>query len=240
MPFCIVTGSASGNGFAIAKSLKNDTHQVLGIDLKKPDTNNFDTFIIGDVSSKEIIEKAFNIFLESGENELYLVNNAGITKPSFPQNEKDWDKTIEINLKAPFLWSNYFLENVLRKKIKKGGILFIGSLATKMGFPQNPSYQASKCGLVGLTQSFAYDLGKYGIRVNCISPGYVKTNMTKKSYEDKSLNSARQKHMLIKRWGDPEDISNVISFFCSDKSSYITGTNITVDGGWSINGLTDN
>ena len=158
MPFCIVTGSASGNGFEIAKSLKNDSHQVLGVDLNKPKTNNCDKFILGDVTSKEIIKKSFNIFLESQENELYLINNAGITRPSLPHNEKDWDKTIEINLKAPFLWSNYFLENVFNKNIKKGGIIFIGSLATKMGFPQNPSYQASKCGLVGLTHSFAYGL----------------------------------------------------------------------------------
>ena len=124
MSFCIVTGSASGNGFAIAKSLKNDNHQVLGVDLNKPDTNNFDNFIIGDVSSKEIIIKAFNIFLKSGENELYLVNNAGITKPSFPHNEKDWDKTIDINLKAPFLWSNYFLENVLKKHQKRRDYIY--------------------------------------------------------------------------------------------------------------------
>ena len=138
------------------------------------------------------------------------------------------------------MWSNYFLENVINKKIVKGGILFIGSLATKMGFPQNPSYQASKCGLAGLTQSFAYDLGEYGIRVNCISPGYIKTNMTKKSYGDKKLSSARKKHMLLKRWGEPDDIANIVSFLCNDKSSYITGTNLPVDGGWMINGLIEN
>ena len=93
----------------------------------------------------------------------------------------------------------------------EGGIIFLGSLATTMGFPENPSYQAAKCGIVGLTQSFAYDLGKYGIRANCVSPGYIKTNMTKKSYNDERLNKERLSHMLIKRWGEPEDVSNLVN-----------------------------
>jgi len=237
MSFCIVTGSSSGNGFAIAKSLKNNNHTVIGVDLVETNNINTSYFIKGSVTEPEIIKSCFKKFLDSNSDELYLINNAGITIPSFPHSEIDWDRTIEINLKAPFLWSNFFLKNVLNNKIKKGGIIFLGSLATTMGFPENPSYQAAKCGIVGLTQSFAYDLGKYGIRANCVSPGYIKTNMTKKSYNDERLNKERLSHMLIKRWGEPEDVSNLVNFLCSDESSYITGANIPVDGGWNICGL---
>jgi len=240
MAFCIVTGSSSGNGFAIAKSLRDRNHQVCGIDIELPTSNNCSKFIKGDVSDMKIIEESFEIFQKSKQEELFLINNAGITNSSFPHHEKDWDKTLEINLKAPFLWSNFYLKRVINKKIKKGGIIFIGSLATFMGFPKNPSYQASKCGIIGLTNSFAYDLGEYGIRVNCVSPGYIKTNMTKLSYENETLNKIRQKHMILKRWGEPQDIANLVCFLCSEDSSYITGANIPVDGGWHIRGMVEN
>ena len=95
-----------------------------------------------------------------------------------------------------------------------------------------------RSGVLGLTRAFAFDLGSKGIRVNCVSPGYIATAMTERSYNDPAMNAARRRHMLLGRWGQPEDVSNAVAFLCTPESSYITGINLPVDGGWSVCGLT--
>ena len=94
-----------------------------------------------------------------------------------------------------------------------------------------------KAGVLGLTRSFAYDLGRYGIRVNCVSPGYIQTAMTEKSYNTPILNASRRKHTLLGRWGQPQDVAKAVAFLCGQASSYITGINLPVDGGWLACGL---
>ena len=123
------------------------------------------------------------------------------------------------------------------QRITEGGIVFIGSLATTMAFPNNAAYQASKSGVLGLARSFAFDLGRYGIRSNCVSPGYIATAMTSNSYNSPELNAARRKHTLLDRWGQPEDVANGVAFLCEPSSAYITGINLPIDGGWMVCGL---
>ena len=106
-----------------------------------------------------------------------------------------------------------------------------------MGFPRNPAYQASKAGVLGLTRAFAYDLGKFGVRSNCVSPGYIHTAMTDGSFNNPALNATRRSHTLLDRWGQPKDVANAVAFLCDPNSSYITGINLPVDGGWLICGL---
>lgn len=238
MSYCIVTGAAAGNGLAISKQLSADGHSVIGIDRVICNESFFSSFHIGDVLDPELCNLAFQDVLIEPEADVYLINNAGVTYNEFPQSDETWSHTIDVNLKAPFLWSRKYADFVFDGLVKSGGIIFIGSLATQMGFPRNPSYQASKSGLTGLARSFAYDLGQYGIRSNCISPGYIHTAMTSKSYNSKELNDSRKRHMLLQRWGRPEDVANAVSFLCSDKSNYITGINLPVDGGWMACGLT--
>ena len=113
-------------------------------------------------------------------------------------------------------------------------ILSIGSL---FFFPENPGYVASKGGLRSLTKSLALDYAKMNIRVNNIVPGYIHTEMTDKSFNDPVLNKERMNRMIIQRWGQIEDIVGAAIFLCSDSSSYVTGTDLIVDGGWSARGL---
>jgi NAD(P)-dependent dehydrogenase (short-subunit alcohol dehydrogenase family) len=181
---------------------------------------------------------AFDSACAAAEGVVFLVNNAGITRPGLPQHDAAWDSTLDINLTAPFRWAREFGNRVAQGKIRAGGIVFIGSLATQLGFPENPAYQASKSGVLGLTRAFAFDLGGKGIRVNCVSPGYIATAMTEHSYNDPEMNASRRRHMLLRRWGQPEDVANAVAFLCSPDSSYITGINLPVDGGWSVCGLT--
>jgi len=116
-------------------------------------------------------------------------------------------------------------------------IINITSLNSELAFLDNPAYVAFKGALKQLTKSLALDLGKYGIRVNNVGPGYFRTNMTKKSWEDPEKNKARCDRTVLGRWGEPKDLAGTIIFLCSNASSYITGQDIYVDGGWLIKGL---
>jgi gluconate 5-dehydrogenase len=236
MSSAIVTGAAAGNGLAIANKLRERGHIVIGVDRAPIPANACDLPLQGDVLDPSVIDQAFAEALKSGST-VFLVNNAGITEPGFPQPDHVWQQTIGINLTAPFFWARRFGDLVVSREIAEGGIVFIGSLGSSMGFPKNAAYQASKSGVLGLTRSFAFDLGHYGIRSNCISPGYIATAMTKTSYNTPELNAARRKHTLLDRWGQPEDVANGVAFLCDPASAYITGINLPIDGGWMVCGL---
>ena len=232
-----MTGAAAGNGLAIGRTLRSRGHYVIGVDRERVPEEAADRPIVGDVCDDNVIDTTFAEALTTKPQSLFLVNNAGVTRPGTPQSDADWKTTISINLDAPFRWSRRFAAAVGDGSITIGGIVFIGSLATQFGFPGNPAYHASKTGVLGLTKSFAYDLGRSGIRVNCVSPGYIHTAMTDRSYNDPKLNQARRRHTLLDRWGAPEDVGNAVAFLCDASSNYITGINLPVDGGWSACGL---
>jgi 3-oxoacyl-[acyl-carrier protein] reductase len=132
MSSVIVTGAAAGNGLAIAKKLRQHGHVVIGVDLAPIPPNACDLQLQGDVLDPFVIDQAFTEVIKSGPS-VYLVNNAGITAPGFPQTDRVWQQTIDINLSAPFRWSRRFSELVVSREITEGGIVFIGSLATTMG-----------------------------------------------------------------------------------------------------------
>lgn len=234
---CIVTGGSGGNGLGIVKALLSAGYRVITVDVSRF-SESLDVFhYIGDVSDQVLMNEIFDKALSLNPSKLCLVNNAGISIGSDKDPVERWQKTIEINLTAPFNWCQQYAELVRKKSFPRGAIINIGSLATIMGFPDNPSYQAAKSGVMGLTRAFAYDLGEYGITVNCISPGYIPTNMTKNSFDDPVKNKQRAMHTLLGRWGSADDIGNAAVFLCSNEAAYITGINLPVDGGWSVKGL---
>ena len=128
----------------------------------------------------------------------------------------------------------------LNKKVKKtrGSIINFTSISSELAMPENPAYNSSKAGLKHLTKSLAVDFAKYGIRVNNISPGYTKTQMTKKSWKNLSLRKKRSSRNLMNRWANPNEYNQAVLFLLdNDKSSYITGQDLIIDGGWTIKGF---
>jgi NAD(P)-dependent dehydrogenase (short-subunit alcohol dehydrogenase family) len=240
MSTCIVTGAAAGNGLAIASRLSLCGHRVIAIDREAIPDEAAAVRLRGDVLDEAVIADAYRQALTEGNSDVCLINNAGVSSPEFPQSDATWMNTLDVNLTAPFRWTREFARHVTENRIREGSVVFIGSLATATGFPRNPAYQASKAGLLGLTRSFAYDLGGYGIRVNCVSPGYIHTAMTDRSFNTPHLNEARRKHTLLGRWGQSDDVAHAVAFLCDPGSAYITGINLPVDGGWLACGLIEN
>ncbi len=230
----IVTGAGKGNGNAIARGLYEAGAMVLGVDLSFSNKDPF-TQHMGDVTSQKTIGSVLEQ-LTPQVRHLVLVNNAGITCPcdgSYPEDK--WRKTLEVNLTAPFLWIEAMAG--LFRSAKSGSIINITSLGAERSFPNNPAYMASKGGLKMLGKYYAKALGTDGIRVNNVGPGYMLTDMTRGSYENPAARKTREQHTFLGRWGVSEDLVGVCIFLASPASSYITGQDIYVDGGWTANGL---
>ncbi len=232
--YVIITGSNSGNGLAIAKAFLNLGAKVIRIDKKF--TSNLKTkdivFNLEHYNKVPTLVKEIKKFTKKVD---ILVNNAGISEQSITpyQDFRVYHKTLSVNLHAPF----YLIALINKMMPKNSSIIQITSLGQKFGFSNNPSYQISKAGLAQLTRCAAFDLKKRKIRVNNICPGYIKTKMTIKSYNNSKKSFDRISRTISGRWGNPSDLVGAVLFLCSDYSSYINGSTIDVDGGWSTSGL---
>ena len=183
-----------------------------------------------DISNHASIEKFIDECSEYFENKIdILINNAGITSDNLAIRMKDdeWNKVININLTSTFLLSKYAIKKML--KIKSGKIINITSIVGHTGNIGQANYAASKSGLIGMTKSLALEYGKKNIKVNCISPGFIKSEMTDKISE--SFKQSLKEKISLERLGSPDDVANAVVFLSSSLSDYITGETIHVNGG---------
>jgi NAD(P)-dependent dehydrogenase (short-subunit alcohol dehydrogenase family) len=120
---------------------------------------------------------------------------------------------------------------------RRGSIVTVTSIGSLLGFPNNPGYVASKGGLRMMSKALALDLGKFNVRVNNLVPGYVHTDMTTASYSDPLKSKERAERTMLGRWGQVGDLIGAAIYLASDASSYVTGTDLVVDGGWTAKGL---
>tara|TARA_Y100000034_G_scaffold133841_1_gene200596 strand:- start:485 stop:1225 length:741 start_codon:yes stop_codon:yes gene_type:complete len=231
----IVTGSARGNGRAIAEGLNNAGATVIGIDIAKQELD-CET-ITCDILDFHKLSKVIDSIVEQHDKIDILVNNAGVSfgnsGDTYPDNL--WIKTLATNVTAPFRLTNLVAKYM--KENNSGSIINITSLNAELAFPNNPAYMASKGALKQFTKSLACDLGQYGIRANNIGPGYIRTAMTEKSWRDPEMHDIRKNKTLLGRWGHPEDLIGAVIFLASDASNFITGQDLYVDGGWLVKGL---
>lgn len=246
----VVTGGARGNGKAVAEGLLKANASVIICDVIKeeldktvcefeekygvPKVQGYRCDLTDDKDFDCLKSYIKNNPVGLGQVDI-LVNNAGITRgnPILEYNMGDWEATLKLNLEIPFKLSQYV--GKIMKEQRNGSIINVTSLNAELGFSNNPAYAASKGGLKQLSKAFAMDLGKYRVRVNNVSPGYFKTDMTKKSWENRRQEVADR--TMLGRWGKPEDLAGLVVYLASDCSSYITGQDIYVDGGWLAKGV---
>lgn len=161
-----------------------------------------------------------------------LVNNAGtiLRKPAAEHPDEYWDKVIEINLNAQFILSREIGKRMVERK--RGKIIFTASLLTFQGGINVPGYAASKGGIGQLTKELANEWAPHNVQVNAIAPGYVNTDNTEALRHDPARSKAILDRVPAGRWGEPDDFKGPIVFLASNASNYVTGTILTVDGGW--------
>ena len=239
----LISGAGRGIGRHLAHSMAKCSAFVYCIDKKFPKKvpsgvkkNMFN--IKCDITKKKSIETVCKYIFSKHKKIDVLINNAGITIPLMKKKlfyeKENWAKTIDVNLTASFFCSQEAIKYMIKRK--EGSIINITSLNAELAFPKNPSYIASKGGLKMVGKALAKDWGKFGIRVNNLGPGYIKTSMTKSSYSNRKTRLEREKQILLQRWGNMDDLVGPCIFLASDASKYITGQDIYVDGGWTANG----
>ena len=240
----IVTGARRGIGRAIALALAKEGANIVVSDISQEECQKVVTEIEGlgrrglaikcDVTSiVEVEDMVRRTVAEFGRVDI-LVNNAGIItfKPFLELTEKDWDTTINVNLKGQFLCAQAVSKELVKNKW--GRIINIASISSGgcgIAFPLVAHYTASKGGIMALTEALALELTPQGINVNAICPGAIDTDMTK-GVKD----SGQLEQILLRipkgRVGQPEDIANLAVFLASEESDYISGAAIVIDGGW--------
>jgi 3-oxoacyl-[acyl-carrier protein] reductase len=234
----IVTGSARGIGKTTAEKFLKEGAKVVVCDINIDQVNETVTELkaLGevegfkvDVTSREDVDKLIAFAVEKFGRLDVMVNNAGITADNtlLKLTEAEWDRVINVNLKGVFNCGQAAAKVMADQG--SGVILNASSVVGIYGNFGQTNYAATKWGVIGMTKTWAKELGKKGIRVNAVAPGFIVTPMTEKMPE-KVLEMMKDKSP-IKKLGYPEDIANAYAFLASEEASFITGTVLSVDGG---------
>ncbi len=232
----ILTGSTGGIGGAILENLYNCKANIIATGTNKAKLNDikskFENVIIKqfDISNHSSIEKFIEECNEQFKNKIdILINNAGITLDNLSIRMKDdeWNRVINLNLTSSFLLSKFTIKKMLKNK--SGKIINITSIVGHTGNVGQANYAASKAGLIGMSKSLALEYGRKNIKVNCVSPGFIKSEMTEKISDN--FKQSMEDKIALGRFGMPADVANVVAFLSSKLSDYITGETIHVNGG---------
>ncbi len=235
----LVTGGAQGIGKTISEELvRNGAHVVLadvnleGAQATAEAINNSGgsaSAVKIDVSNPAEVKQVFDSIMKDKKPVDILINNAGITRDGLMirMKEVDWDIVLNINLKGSFLCSQQAAKQMMKQK--SGAIVNIASIVGVMGNFGQANYSASKAGVIGLTKTLAREVASRGIRVNAVAPGFIDTEMTR--VLDESVRQSLIEQIPLAKLGLPEDVARCVAFLVSDRSSYITGQVINVNGG---------
>ena len=232
----IVTGATGGIGNAIIDCFVKKEARVLATGTNEEKLESLDKrhnnilTIKFDISKHDEIEKFVDEsvkILDGGPD--ILINNAGITKDnlSLRMSYKEWNDVININLTSTFLLCKFSLKKMIKNKY--GKIVNITSVVGHTGNVGQSNYAASKSGIIGFSKSLSLEYAKKNININCVSPGFIETQMTDKI--DPKFKEIIISKIPSNRLGSPSDVSNVVAFLSSDLANYITGETIHVNGG---------
>ncbi|GHC26160.1 gluconate 5-dehydrogenase [Kushneria pakistanensis] len=238
----LITGSSRGLGYALAHGLAEQGARVI-IHGRSEDTVNQAVRAIADATGTEVFGVTFDVTrsedVRAALTDLVdthgvpdiLVNNAGLQRraPFTEFDPDDWDAVIATNLSSTFYVANALGRHMAERG--NGKIVNIGSVQSMLARQTIAPYSASKGGVVMLTKGMAADLARFNIQVNCISPGYFKTDMNTALWQDEAFNNWVENRTPAQRWGNVQELVGTLLYLCSDASSFVSGQNIFVDGG---------
>ncbi len=238
----VVTGAARGIGRAIVFELLKQGRAVAGLDIIEDQLKDLEKAVRE--AGFEVVTRCLDITQTAKLTEVLdslasdyggigiLVNNAGITRDKLmiQMEDEDFDKVINVNLRAAFTATRVAARSMIRNKF--GRIVNISSVAGVMGQAGSANYAASKAGLIGMTKSIAREIGKKGVTANCIAPGFIQTGMT--AVLSDLVKDAAMEVIPVKRFGTVEDVARAVAFLASDEAGYITGQVLCVDGGMAM------
>jgi 3-oxoacyl-[acyl-carrier protein] reductase len=242
----VVTGASRGIGRATALALaKEKCDLVINYEKNEAKAQEVVAAIMDmkcraiavkcNVSVRSDVEKMFKLAVEKYGKVDILVNNAGIgvAAPLLETSDELWDRTLNVNLKSVFICTQVAARYMIQRKYGK-----IVNVSSNSGFGVavwgETAYAATKAGVIQLTKNAAFELGQYGINVNCVAPGSVDTDMLREDMNDQQYAEFlkdRKQRTSLSLVGTPEDIANVILFFASDESKFVTGKTLLVEGG---------
>jgi len=241
----VVTGAAQGIGCAIAKSAAADGWRVIGVDLaagrltkSMASIPGKHDYVVGDVTNESVIAEACELAAQ-GAPLRGFVANAGLIGPGasiiYPLDQ--WDHLLNVMLRGAFSGSRIAAQWMLETG-SGGSIVMTSSIAGQLGFGARAAYCAAKSGVNGLVRSLAVEWAPSGIRVNAVAPGAIDTNLQSAMQETgHSSSDSYVSHIPMKRIGKPSEIADVVSFLLSERSTYVTGAVVPIDGGWSAYGM---
>jgi 3-oxoacyl-[acyl-carrier protein] reductase len=238
----VVTGAARGIGRAIVFELLKQDRFVVGLDMNAEQLGDLEKAVkeAGFTVVTQCVDitdtQAFTQVLESLACEHdgigILVNNAGITRDNLliRMSDEEFDAVLEVNLRAAFVGMRAAARSMMRNKF--GRIINISSVSGVMGNAGQTNYSASKAGLIGMTKTVARELAKKNVTANCIAPGFIDTEMSRKLPEP--IIDAAKQVIPMRRLGSVEDVAKAVAFLTSDEAGYITGQVLCVDGGMAM------
>ncbi|TET12659.1 3-oxoacyl-[acyl-carrier-protein] reductase [Candidatus Aerophobetes bacterium] len=238
----IVTGGGQGIGKKICLRLAENEAKVAVFDIneelsqevvKKIKAKGGDALAVKvDVAKYEEVNKATRQVIDKFKGIDILINNAGITKDSLllRMKEEDWNRVLQVNLNGAFNCLKAVLRYMMRQKY--GRVVNISSIIGIRGNIGQANYSASKAGIIGLTKSAAREVGRYGITVNAVAPGFIDTAMTRRL--NKEAVDAIISQVPLQRMGKPGEVASLVTYLVSEKAAYITGEVIKIDGGMAM------
>ncbi len=238
----LVTGASRGIGRAIALQLATLGMKVIGTATTEAGAQAITEALGAFAGSRGLclnvtdgpgVDAAIDAIVKEHGALHVLVNNAGITRDmlSMRMKDDDWDAVIDTNLKAVFRTSRAATKPMMKQRY--GRIINITSVVGASGNAGQANYAAAKAGVAGMTRSFARELGSRGVTVNCVAPGFIETDMTKKLSEQQT--NALMTQIPLGRLGQAADIAHAVAFLASPQAGYITGTELHVNGGMFMN-----
>jgi len=242
----VITGAASGIGLACARLFGSEGAKIAGLDLNEPAQGEWKR--VEDAAPAARIQTGVDVRDEAGLAKAIddaarafgridvLINAAGVGGGGVPHelDVAEYDRVVDINLKGTFLASKHALRQMVKQG--SGAIVNLASVEGLEGMSGSLPYNASKGGVVLMTKTLAIDYGTQGIRVNCVCPGLIETPLTSILRDTPEL-AAHNRQMrawhAMNRFGQPEEVANCCLFLASDEASFVTGSSLVVDGGWT-------